>query len=163
MFIPFEQMPKKARVWVYQANRELTSNECETIEAALAHFLEQWTAHNQNLKASGGIFRQRFVILALDEDFNAASGCSIDASVHFLQDLGKQLHVEFFDRSVAFLSQDDVLQTAELKDLTQHIEQGIIQEDTLIFNNLVKNIEELEHSWQQAAKASWMARYFQNV
>lgn len=160
MFIPFEEMPKQARVWVYQAERPLSTEECEITEAALSQFLEQWTAHNQSLKASGGVFQQRFVILALDEDFNAASGCSIDASVHFLQDLGKQLKTDFFDRSVAFLSPDKALQTAELKDLKHYIAEGLIQSDTTIFNNLVKNIEELEQAWQQPAKASWLARYF---
>ncbi len=85
MLVPFKELPESSRVWIYQANRSLSEQELQEINTKLEDFITQWTAHGANLKASFEIRYKRFIILALDQELNAASGCSIDASVHFIQ------------------------------------------------------------------------------
>jgi len=160
MYVPFEKMPLEARVWIYQANRKISPQEQEIIQNKLEKFLDQWTAHNQGLKAAGKLFHQQFLVLAVDEYFSSVSGCSIDSSVHFVQELESELDINFFDKSkVAFLHQDQVL-LESLPNLKQRIEEGEIKENTLTFNNLITNKKELEESWTVPVKDSWLNKYF---
>ncbi len=162
MYIPFEEMPAQARVWIYQADRSLSPEDMATLQAKSKAFLEQWAAHQQALKASSAVFYERFLVIALDESFNAASGCSIDASVHFVKSLEQQLHLNFFDRTkVAFFNQEDkTVFTEDLKNLKQKIAEGIIRADTLVFNPLINDLGTLQKEWQKPAQSSWLARYF---
>ena len=78
MHVPFEKQPKSARVWIYQADRALKYQESRFIEKNAKAFCEQWAAHGVALKSSFKILHNRFLILAVDEQANMASGCSID-------------------------------------------------------------------------------------
>lgn len=162
MYIPFEQMPAHARVWVYQANRNLEEGEVSVILEKCKDFLARWTAHKQNLYASTNVFYARFLVIALDEERSAASGCSIDASVHFIKSLEKDLHLDFFDRTkIAFLEPtSQTLFVEDMKDLKQKVAEGIIQNHTLVFNNLVENLAQLQNEWKVPAQQSWLLRYF---
>ncbi|MEO1651915.1 MAG: ABC transporter ATPase [Bacteroidota bacterium] len=160
MYIPFQEIPPTARLWVYQADRNLEKSEIENIKEDLKLFITQWTAHQQTLKASAEVFYQRFIILSVDESLNAASGCSIDASVHFLKQLEQKYELNLFDRSQILYLEEDTLRTSSLKDLKQAIAEGKITQDTYIFNNSVSDREGFDKNWKQKAEASWMARYF---
>jgi hypothetical protein len=158
MYITFEQMPANARVWVYQANKNLSEEETSLIEQDLITFVEKWTAHQQTLKASAKVFFNRFLVLSVDESLNGVSGCSIDASVHFLQELENRFSIQLFDRlKLAYWDGNDI-KTDSLKSLKQKITDGVLQENTLIFNNLVSIKQDFETQWQQPAIASWLFR-----
>lgn len=162
MYIPFEQMPSHARVWVYQANRNLEEGEVSVILEKSKAFLAQWTAHKQNLHASANVFYARFLVIALDEERSAASGCSIDASVHFIKSLESALQIDFFDRTkIAFLEPtSQTLFVEDMKQLKQKVAEGIIQSHTLVFNNLVENLAQLQNEWKVPVQQSWLLRYF---
>ena len=160
MYIPFEEMPAHARVWVYQANRTLTDAERTEIEQHLQRFVSQWTAHSQDLKASAKVFPDRFVVISVDENHHQASGCSIDASVHFVQELEKHYKLDLFVRTELAYVNGEEIKTTPVKSLKQHIIDGEIQADTQVFNNLVANVGELREKWQTEAKNSWLSRYF---
>ena len=85
MLVDFESLPDESRVWIYQANRSFTEEELEEISKKLDAFIEKWTAHGADLRAGYTIKYKRFLILALDQNSNAATGCSIDAYVNFIQ------------------------------------------------------------------------------
>ena len=126
-------------------------------------FCEQWAAHNQPLKASFKLFHNHFLVIAVDESFNAASGCSIDASVHLVKQLEQNLNLNFFDRThLAFLEKEDVF-LESISNLKARIAEGIIDEQTSTFNNLVKNKGDLENQWVIPASESWINRYFKAV
>jgi hypothetical protein len=48
----------------------------------LQAFLENWAAHGTSLVSLISKYN-RFIILAVDQDVQSATGCSIDASVEF--------------------------------------------------------------------------------
>ena len=52
MYVSADLMPADSRIWIYQSNREFTNAEETQIEKLTKDFLESWTAHNQELKAS---------------------------------------------------------------------------------------------------------------
>lgn len=162
MLIPFDKMPDYARVWVYQANKNLSEAEVNYIQQNLENQVNQWAAHGAALVGSVQVLHNRFVIVAVDEMHNQASGCSIDASTRWLKDLGAEMNIDFFDRSIAFVD-DDEIKTVEMLKIKPFVAEGILTPDTLIFNNLVPNIGEFKNAWQVSATHSWMKRYFQTA
>jgi hypothetical protein len=60
--ITFEQMPADARVWIYQADRDLTDAEVADIQKKAAMFLMEWTSHGKLMLATVEVKYNRFVI-----------------------------------------------------------------------------------------------------
>jgi hypothetical protein len=163
MITTFENQPANARIWIYQASRNLTAQEETWLLEQLQSQLSQWAAHGEALQASAHIEYGRFVVLALNENLNAASGCSIDASTRWLKELGTALQLDFFDRSLCYLTTTGLIENLTLSQIKEAIHNGIITDNTLIFNNLVKNKQELSSQWKQPASSSWLSKYFQKV
>ena len=160
MLIPFNQMPDYARVWVYQTNKNLSDSEVQTIQKILENQINNWAAHGVDLAGSVQVLHNRFVIIVVDEMQNQASGCSIDASTRWLKELGVEMNLDFFDRSVAFIY-NETLKTTEIAKIKSLVTEGVLMPDTLIFNNLVSNIQEFRNNWNAEASDTWMKRYFQ--
>jgi len=156
----FNDLPGASRIWIYQASRELEKKEkIEIIEKA-TRFVTAWNSHGNDLEAGATILHNQFLLLGVNEDETGASGCSIDKSFRFIQNLEKRYNISFLDRSkVAFFIEKKVhlLPVSELK---MKIDTGTITKDTLIFNNLVDNKRDLEHKWIIPVKDSWMRKYF---
>ncbi len=148
----------QSRVWVYTISRPLNAEEKEVAEQALAHFVRQWTAHNQALKATAEIFENQFVVLMVDETQAGASGCSIDKSVHFLEALGHQLNIDFFERMRFAWVHESKLQFAGREELSRHLAEKTITADTLMVNTLVQNKLELQEKWLLPFSQSWHRR-----
>src|ERR1043165_661189 len=103
MYIPFEQLPPDARLWIYQAERRFTDDEEKIISASLREFCSQWSAHGNPLETSFLIKYNQFIILSVNENAADASGCSIDGSVRVLKELSKRFDNDLFNRTgVAF-------------------------------------------------------------
>ncbi len=160
MFLPFNQLPPTARVWVYQANRNFTAAEEEALAEQLTSFCQQWKAHGADLNSSFLLKYNRFVVLGVDESANMASGCSIDASVNKLKQLEAMFGLNFMDRTqVAFLKNDELF-IEPLPRVKAKVAEGKITADTPTFNNLVATVDEFKSSWIIPAKVSWLKRYF---
>lgn len=162
MLTSFETLPPSARVWIYQADRILTQQEVETISTYLQNEVAQWAAHGSPLVGAFAVLYNRFVIVAVDEAQNAASGCSIDASTRWLKALGEHLQLNFFDRSVSYWKNQSIA-SVEMLQLKQEVALGNITPDTVIFNNLVATKGDFETQWQLKAADSWMKRYFKGI
>ena len=160
MYTDFDKIPSSARIWVYQANRQLTDNEVDIVENFLKPAVGQWAAHGASLLASAKVLHHRFVIIALDENQNEASGCSIDASTRWFKELGSHLNIDFFDRSQAYL-EGDAIKTFSVFQPKKAIESGLISPDTLIFaNNTVSRLSDLSNQWQVKASDTYLKRFF---
>ncbi len=164
MFIPFEELPEKARVWIYQANCPLTDEEQRYVLQQGRLFAEQWAAHGQPLSASVTVLHQHFVVIAVDEQHQLPTGCSIDGSVGFVRSVAntlqmKGLSVDFFDRTLVAFWMNDAVALIPLAQAKRQIADGQIPPDTLTFNNLVATRAELATGWQLSIQDSWLARY----
>lgn len=159
MYVAFNDLTESARVWIYQANRSFTKEEIEELKNRLESFIEQWTAHGANLKASFEIRYKRFIIIALDQEFNVASGCSIDASVRFIQQLEQDFNVTLLDKMNVSYRQGDFIAYKPLIDFKKMAKQKAVSQNTIVFNNLVTNKEEYQNYWEVPARDSWHARF----
>jgi len=159
MFVPFNTLPPEARVWVYQSNRPFQPEEERWLEQRMADFCQQWQAHQVPLNASFQIAFHQFVVLAVNEAPQAASGCSIDSSVHALKQFQHHLGVDFFDRQqAAFLVNNQVVLYA-LPDVPRQLQTGGLSPADLYFNNLVADKAAWSTQWLQPIEHSWMKRF----
>lgn len=155
----FEGLSPNSRVWIYQANRSLTEEEVSKINPILSEFSAQWVSHNQQLKAAGKVMHNRFLILMVDQTMAGASGCSIDSSVRFITDLGNQLGLSFFDRMTFPYRKNEEIQYATKDEFEQLFANGAIDDNTVVFDNLVKTKQELETVWEKPLAQSWHKRF----
>jgi hypothetical protein len=116
MIVSFDKLPEESRVWIYQSNRIFTAAELDFINANANDFLNQWTAHGANLQAAIDIPYDRFLVIALNESLQSASGCSIDSSVRFIQNLEKQLSVILLDKMNVTYRTSNKIEYISLKD-----------------------------------------------
>lgn len=163
MYVEFDKLPDNARVWVYQTNRPLQQEEVSAVQNALVSSLTNWAAHGQPLLASTLLLDNQFVVVGVDEGYNLPSGCSIDASVRALQDIGRTASVDFFDRSAAIRLPNGTVQTFALPALKNAVAEGTITPDTTVLNTLVSTKTEFLTKWHIRAGDSWLKRYFKSV
>ncbi len=154
----YQSLPANTRVWIYQSNRALTSDEAEKARTDIQSFATQWVSHNQLLKAHADVLHERFVVLMVDESNVGAGGCSIDSSIHFIQNLQRELGVDFFNRMIFAWKEDDQVKTASSDEFAHLYSQGLINDDTLVFDNLVNTKSKFESEWLKPLKDSWHTR-----
>ena len=159
MLVDFNKLPETSRVWIYQANRSFTKNELDEITSRLNAFIEQWTAHGSDLQSGYEIKYKRFIILGLNQKLNSASGCSIDASVHFIQQLEQDYNVDLLDKMNVSYKQGEFIAYKTLTDFRKMAKQKAVSKNTIVFNNLVTNIAEYKENWEVPASESWHNRF----
>ena len=160
MLIDFKNLPEDARVWIYQASRPFTENELQELKPLLEDFLQQWTAHGQNLQAGYDLPYRRFIVLGLDEASAGATGCSIDSSVHFIQSLEKKFEIDLMDKMNVTFKNGEYLAYKDLASFRKMAKARSVSAKTIVFNNLVQNVGEYKENWEVPASESWHSRFF---
>ncbi len=160
MYVPFENLPDESRVWIYQSNRKFSDEETAAIETALREFVEGWSAHGRGLEASFEIRYNRFIVIAVNQENQGATGCSIDASVQFIQSLEKKYEVDLLDKMNVTFKLGQHFAHKSLIDFKKMAKEKAVSGNTIVFNNLVNNIAEYKDSWEVPADESWHSRFF---
>jgi len=159
MFVNFDSLPDSSRIWIYQCNRSFSDSELEKISEKLKAFLERWTAHGADLKSGFEIKYKRFIVIALDQQVNAATGCSIDASVKFIQELETTYKVDLMDKMNVSYKQGDYVAYKTLTDFKKMAKEKAVSKNTIVFNNLVNSKAEYAEFWEVPASESWHSRF----
>jgi len=153
-----EDFAPESRVWIYQSNRLLFLSEALELEPRLENFLAAWRSHGAKVKCWGNLLFGQFLVLMADETQAGVSGCSTDSSVHFVQKLGEQFKVDFFNRlNLAFYVKEKI-QTIPMAQLQPALNAGLITPETRYFNNTVATRAELESNWIVPVKDSWLQK-----
>lgn len=154
-----DRLVPQSRVWIYGSERKLTSAETATIRKELQAFVSDWVSHRNELNAAADVLHDRFVVIAVDETKAEASGCSIDGSVHFLQDLGARLGVDFFNRMIfSYRDGKGNIHTIPRDDFKTLYRAGKLENDTIVFDPLVKELGELRQIFERPLEDSWHSR-----
>lgn len=148
-------MSPDSKVWIYQSNLKFTEEETPEINTQIQNFVTQWVSHNKDLKSYGKLYHNRFIVLMVDESQAGASGCSIDKSVHFIKAMGFHHGVDCFDRMIFAYKLGEEIHTAHRDEFAKLFQNGGINDNTLVFNNLVKTKSEFEKAWVVPLKESW--------
>mgnify|MGYP007080246983 CR=1 FL=1 len=174
----FKDMPLHSRVWIYQSIREFSEIEINQLKTKAESFISEWTSHGKTMSACIEIFHNRFIIVCVDETSASASGCGIDKSVKFIQQLESDLGGNTFllDRMNVAYRQARLPARAGME-VNDEVGQGKIischiseikyllpfpegQAGITVFNNLVNTKEELEQNWEVTLEKSWQYEIF---
>jgi hypothetical protein len=152
-------LPDYARVWQYISNRKLTDAEVQDITAKAKVFCTRWTAHDQDLHADAWVSLNYILVIAVDETQAGATGCSIDKSTHFVEEMGKSLGVDFFVRDrVFYINQDNEVAVTTLSNIKGAAAADDLSAYTSVFDTAASSVGAFMGGWKQLGK-TWMKRW----
>ena len=154
----YTSLPDTTRVWIYQSNRPFSEEEIRVIDPAIQRFTDQWVSHNRDLKAFGKVFHEQFIVLMVDESHAGASGCSIDKSVYFIKQIEQAVGVDLFDRMTFTYQEEGKKYSVPRAEFARLYQEGKINDQTLVFDNLVNNKGDFETAWIKPLGESWHKR-----
>jgi hypothetical protein len=153
-------MSKDSRIWIYQSNRKFIASELEELNSKIVAFLNSWASHGSEMLCSYQIKYDRFIIIALDETKTSASGCSIDSCVHFIQGLEKTFEVLLLDKMNVAFKQGEYITYKSIQDFKKLVSNKSVSKKTIVYNNLVVDIDDFNLNWEVPASDSWHSRFF---
>jgi len=161
MLVRPDAMDPDSKIWIFQSKDTLNTEIQASISNELIKFLDEWAAHNVQLHTSGAIHHDRFITIMVDERHTGASGCSLDNMHQFIHHLENKYNLNLMDRmQVAYYNEgDNHISEAELNTLPELISQGIINEETFVFDNLVPTKSDFDNRWKVQIKNSWHKRF----
>ena len=160
MITDFKNIPDDSRLWIYQSNRDFSDSEIKIINNKTALFLDNWKAHGNELQASYLIKERRFLVIAVNEEFNPIGGCSIDYSLQLVNDISTTINLDLLDRlSVNYISENKI-KSISLRDLKNKIKNRSFSPETIIFNTTVKTKKELSSDFELKISSSWLSKFF---
>lgn len=151
-------LPEDSRVWVYASDRALSDESSEQIKDTLYDFSLQWQSHGHDLDCYAQLFHNQFLVFVADSS-SLPSGCSIDSSVHIIKELSNKYGVDFFNRMIFQYFDEDHIKSIHKTDLKTAYSSGRIDDETLVFNNLVQSKAEFINDWIIPLKDSWHAKF----
>ena len=110
MLADFNTLPEESRIWIYASEKTLTNEHQIHILNYISEHLKGWNAHKVPLTAGVTILENHFIVVALDEGKNGASGCSIDTLQKTIQELEKELSISLMNRLNVFCRIDNEIQ-----------------------------------------------------
>ena len=157
MYTGFEKLNKSSKVWVFQSSSEIPASLLQNISNDSKDFLEQLNSHGRSLKSSFKLIYNHFLIIAVENSKNEISGCSIDTITRFVKNLELKYNLSFFDRLIVkYKKNNENIKSASLNEFKTICKTKMIDDDITVFNNLVKNIDELENIWETNIHNSWL-------
>lgn len=162
MYLPFDQMPDYARVWVYQADHKLSSADEQLVRDRMKSFCEGWNTHGNLMPTSFELIESQILILAVDESKLGASGCSIDSSVRTLRELESILHINLTDQGkVSLRKPSGEMNVISALGVKSKVTSGEIDLETEVINPMIRVKSDLQNLWQPV-RNSWLNKYFPN-
>lgn len=122
------------RVIIYPASRPFTPKESKIITEKLYDFLATWAAHGKPLSSSFKIEKNQFIVVCVDEEKEAASGCSIDSLGGVMRELDQEFSLGLFDRMKASFVENGEIKTMKLQDFRKGLREGTISTQIEVFD-----------------------------
>ena len=93
-----------------------------------------WAAHGKPLSSSFKIEKNQFIVVCVDEDVEAASGCSIDELGGVLKEIEQEFQLGLFDRMKATFVENGEVKTLKLQDFRSGLKSGEISKEIEVFD-----------------------------
>jgi hypothetical protein len=140
MLVDFNTTNDKSRIWIYAAEYKLTNEQEDHILKSISDHLQNWESHKVPLTAGVTILENHFIVIALDESKNGASGCSIDTLQNKVQEIEKELSVSLLNRLNVFCRIDNEIQCVPSFKL-----ESIAKSNTLFYDLTIQKKSDLNY------------------
>lgn len=159
--VVFDQLPDHARLWVFAADRVLTSPERDRVTEAVESGLAAWNAHGSPVRWGHQLVHDQFLVIGVDETHTALSGCSIDSAVRRIRELERDLGLAFLDHARIFYRDGGRVRRATRPEFRELAREGKVAGDTVVFNNVLPTVGEFRRGlWEVPLRRSWHAGAF---
>ena len=149
-------LSQNSKIWIFQSTRNFNSDEITEIESTLDAFMQEWNAHRAKLTAAYAIPYDRFIVLAVDENIEPASGCSIDSMTRIIKALEEKYKFGLLNRMLVSYKIDDEIITLPLNEFKQKVKNNEIPEHASVFHNGITKLNEFEEGWELPLEESWV-------
>ncbi|MBN4071493.1 hypothetical protein JYT72_03165 [Crocinitomix catalasitica] len=150
-----DTLSNTSRIWIFQSNRSLSELEENFISEKFNEFIPQWAAHGNELFGEFHIAKSHFLLVGVDEDRNPASGCSVDKLTHKVEEIGRELEIDFLNRLTVAYEKDGQIVLVTMEEFKTLVRAGEVNADTTVYNNLIPTKGELEMGWRTSVSNSW--------
>ena len=134
----------QVQVWIYRSIKKLDIELEDQIARLAGDFIHQWAAHGVKLAADFDILYNHYLIFYVDKSVEAASGCSIDASVGFIREVEEKFQLGLLDRmQIGFLKGNEV-EFHHFNEIKGLLESGDINENDKVFNAMLTNKKDFD-------------------
>ena len=154
----FDTLPDSARVWVYGSEPALGDKSAETMLSEVDSFLAGWKAHGVPLHSARDWADDRFLTIAVDQEQEGASGCSIDGLFRTLKSLEQKVGAQIITSGLVYYrGRDGNINAVSRDEFTRLSERGEIDKDTEVFDLSVTTLGEWKSRFKSRASDSWHA------
>jgi len=149
-------LSNNSKIWIFQSTRNFNAEEITEIESTLDAFMQEWNAHGAKLTAAYAIPYDRFIVLAVDENAEMASGCSIDSMTRIIKSLDEKYNFELLNRMLVSYKVEDEIITLPLSEFKQKVKNNEIPDHASVFHNGITKLSEFEEGWELPLAESWV-------
>jgi len=148
-------LSNNSKIWIFQSTRNFNSEEINEIEQVLDIFMKEWNAHGAKLTAAYALPYDRFIVLAVDENVEPASGCSIDSMTRIIKALEEKHQFGLLNRMLVSYKLHDEITTISLPEFKQKLRNNEISEEATVFHNGLTSLNEFDLHWELPLRESW--------
>ena len=152
-----------SRIWIYTISNPLTEAQLRELKTRCQDFVSTWTAHEVSLDASFELYKNRLLIFKVNEASYNASGCSIDKQVRLVKELEQVFSVELLNRLLVAYEKNEEVMVVKQSEIADLLQQGVITENTLVFDNTLFQAADLATRWKRPLKDTWLAKYLSST
>jgi hypothetical protein len=149
------EYPDNAKVWIYQSSKYLDEDDISYLNVELDDFVSDWESHGSTLKATYEIVYGIFVVIVVDEEGDRMCGTAQDNSIKLMKKLGAELEVDFLDRMTQAYKKGEKVEIVKMNDFSTLLENKDIDENTIVYNNMITTKYDFDHNWEVPLKDSW--------
>ena len=154
-------LSSNSKIWIFQSTRNFNSEEINEIEQVLDAFMNEWNAHGAKLTAAYAVPYDRFIVLAVDENVEPASGCSIDSMTRIIKALEEKYNFGLLNRMLVSYKIEEEIITLPLNEFKQKVKNNEIPETASVFHNGLTSLREFEEGWELPLNESWVKTLLQ--
>ena len=153
MLVDFNMLSDESRIWIYAAEQKLSDNQENYILDHISDHIQNWVAHKVSLTAGFTVLHNHFIVIALDEGKNEASGCSIDTLQKKIQEIEKDFSISLLNRMNVFCRIEDAIQCIPVSKLGDNVNK-----ETLFYDLTIQKKSELSN-WLIPIEKGWCSRF----
>ncbi len=155
----FESLPDDARLWVFGASAPIDEVDSPKLLTAVDLFLGQWKAHGHPLTSARAWHDERFLVIAVDQRTEGASGCSIDGLFRLLQGQEKAIGASMVGGGqVFFRDKVGLVHSISRTEFASLAKVGEVGADTMVFDTSVASLGAFRAGFEKPVRNSWQAQ-----
>jgi hypothetical protein len=152
----FDALPDDARCWIFGASAPIDDVDDQRLLAAVDGFLLQWKAHGAPLTASRDWRDEHFLVIAVDQNQEGASGCSIDGLFRTLKGLETAVGASLVEGGLVYFRDPlGLVHAVTREDFELLVKHGDVNGDTKVFDTTLTTLGDYRTKFERRAKDSW--------